>query len=44
LILNPIGSFAVKFCSETACVANIAGAWKISKAITFSGGADWVTM
>jgi hypothetical protein len=36
-----IVSSARKFWSGMAGVANPAGAWKIFKSITFSGGADW---
>jgi hypothetical protein len=44
LILKLIASFAVKFWSEMAGVANRAGEWKVFKSITLSGGADWATM
>jgi hypothetical protein len=41
LIRKRIASFAAKFWSETDGDANRAGAWKIFKSITFSGGANW---
>ena len=39
-----IASFAVKFCRETAGVANLAGGCEIFKSITFSPEADWATI
>jgi hypothetical protein len=39
---KPIASSAGKFWSVMAGDANRAGAWKIFKSITSSGGADWV--
>jgi len=41
LTLRLIASFAVKFWSATAGVANRADEWKIFKSIISSGGANW---
>jgi hypothetical protein len=41
LILKRIVTFAGKFWSETAGVANRAGGWKTFKSITFSREANW---